>query len=495
VIARFPSRPGLPNHPENSSATRHGSVIRSTARRLSRSVAPAVAMLLALATVASAARLDHGRPLNRHLAPGVQQIIDHRLALVGGTNAERGFLALSNDAVVPSFAVPVAHAANANTVVGPFVTRFVTTPVPGHAGERELVREDIHPFLATEDEIGGCFGCPHHRGGGFRPGVRHGRTESFRTRGPIILTAQTRVATVVFQPGEIGRFKLYRVDVSTANLVLVAEGCVPADVTPVFEDLKQLRTVPKVPCQSTEGARDKLNLSAPVEVSASSGVPGIISGFATGGRWLSIFQTSGVCAPDAQAEAARTPDHVFRQVIGSFRVSFTTAPDRTSGFFCVYLQTGGTYKVRTGGREVPVPDGRLTVTDSAPFSGGDAVTISAPPTATANQPVATTIAGRASLAEQLYVFAAYVPCAASAQADYPQAVGYFTRAVRGAFSIGLNTVPLAQTATLCAYLQVGNPTSANLPTGPTLVRTSRVVGVVAAPAQSSGSGRGGALPK
>lgn len=412
------------------------------------------------------------------------------LTMMSGTHGESRSGAQTNDAVVHGFAAPVAHEANANTVVPPFGTRFVTKPVPGQPGERELEREDIFPFLPTEDEIGGCFGCPNHGGGGFKPGVRHGRTASFSTRGPIILTSRTRVATVVYQPGQIGRFKLYRVNVNTANLILEAEGCVPADVVPKFEDLKQVRTVPKVPCQSTVGLRDRLSLSSPLELSPTSGVAGTISGFTSGARWLSIFQTNGVCAPDAQAEAARTPNHVFWQVIGNFSVTFTSAPATAPGFFCVYLQTGGTYNVRTGGRNVAVPDGRLTVTGNAAFSAGDTITITAPPSATAGQPAATTIAGTSSLAEQLYVFAAYGPCAASAQAEYPLAVGYFTQAVRGAFSIPLNTVPLLQTAAVCAYLQVGAPTSTGLPTGPTLVSASQVIAVVAPTAQSARSGRG-----
>lgn len=455
------------NHTHTSRGTQNGTAIRSTVRTISSSVGLAAALLLAFAGLASGAQL----------------------AMMSGTHGHNRSGAHSGDALVHSFAAPVAHETNANTVVPPFGTRFVTGPVPGQPGERQLLREDIFPFLPTEDEIGGCFGCPNHGGGGFKPGVRHGRTASFSTRGPIILTSRTRVATVVYQPGQIGRFKLYRVNVNTANLVLVAQGCVPADVVPKFEELKQLRTVPKVACESTEGLRDRLSLSSPLELSATSGVAGTISGFTTGARWLSIFQVNnGLCAADAQAEAARTPYHVFWQVIGNFSVTFTSAFATTPGFFCVYLETGGTYKVRTGGRVVPVPDGRLTVVGKAAFSAGDTITIAAPPSATAGQPAATTIAGTSSLAEQLYVFAAYAPCASSAQAEYPLAVGYFTQAVRGAFSIPLNTVPLLQTAAVCAYLQVGAPTSAGLPTGPTLVSASQVIPVVAPQAQSARSG-------
>jgi hypothetical protein len=107
---------------------------------------------------------------------------------------------------------------------------------------------------------------------------------------------------------------------------------------------------------------------------------------------------------------------------------------------------------------------------------------------TAGQQAATTIAGTSSLNEQVYVFAAYVPCASTAEAEYPLAVGYYTQAVHGAFSIPLNTVPLTQTAAVCAYLQVGAPTSAGLPTGPTLVTASQVISVVAPTAQSARSG-------
>jgi hypothetical protein len=457
----------LLNHPLTSRGTQRGSAIRSTVRAISRSVVLATALLLTFAGLASGARLT----------------------MMSGTHGQNRSGAQSNDAVVRSFTAPVAHEANANAVVPPFGTRFVTGPVPGQLGERQLVREDIFPFLPTEDEIGGCFGCPNHGGGGFKPGVRHGRTASFSTRGPIILTSHTRVATVVYQPGQIGRFKLYRVNVNTANLVLVAEGCVPADVIPAFQDLKQVRTVPTVPCQSTVGQRDRLSSSVPVELSPTSGVAGTISGFTTGARWLSVFQTDGVCAPDAQAEAAMTPDHVFWQVIGNFSVTFTSATAKAPGFFCIYLQTGGTYKVLTGGRDVAVPDGRLTVSGSEAFSAGDAITIGAPPSATAGQQAATTIAGTSSLAEHLYVFAAYAPCASTAESEYPLAVGYFNQAVRGAFSIPLNTVPLNQTATVCAYLQVGTPTSSGVPTGPTLVSASQVITVVAPTAQSARSGR------
>jgi hypothetical protein len=92
------------------------------------------------------------------------------------------------------------------------------------------------------------------------------------------------------------------------------------------------------------------------------------------------------------------------------------------------------------------------------------------------QPVVDTFSGFASAKETLWTFDSASPCAATAEAEYPPAVGVGDNAVNGSFSLSISSVPLATSSYRCAYLQAGAP-SAGKPTGPTLAAASALITV------------------
>jgi hypothetical protein len=161
----------------------------------------------------------------------------------------------------------------------------------------------------------------------------------------------------LFVPGEVGRFKIYRVDPVAGTLPLEAEGCIPAEVAPTYRELAHLRTIPQVPCAAppTAGA---INDSFPATVSSQAAVQIDIRGGAPGPGWLAAFETPNPCAPDALAESFRAVGEEWR-VNGRIDAAFTIEPEQHAGHFCAYLQAGG----RLDG----LPDGYVLATRFTSF--------------------------------------------------------------------------------------------------------------------------------
>ncbi|HTW11369.1 MAG TPA: hypothetical protein VME01_01390, partial [Solirubrobacteraceae bacterium] len=265
----------------------------------------------------------------------------------------------------------------ANSVVPSAKTYYVVETVPGHPGEFKLERELIKP-VNNVYELSTCFSCGR---GNFERGSynSHDHTETIPAKGDLIVTSRTLVATVVYNPGKIARFWLYRLDLKRLRWVHVAQGCVAADVVPTASSravawglahLKNLHAIPQVPCKSPTDSGDSLSWDTPWEVPASGSAQGTVAGHASGTRRLSIFEARARCAADAQAEAALAPAILVRRVSGDFSLSFSTSPDSSPGYFCMYLQTGGLYQ--------GIPDGILTVVASPVFYSGDSLTITLP---------------------------------------------------------------------------------------------------------------------
>ena len=279
------------------------------------------------------------------------------------------------------------------------------------------------------------------------------------------MTNKTRFTQALTSPGRIGRYKVLGVNVQREFPVLRGQGCLAADAPIANSDFLNHHSLPTVPCSGRIPAGDHVGFSSPLEL-ASNRLE-TVSGHASGTRWLSVFLSRSKCSRDALAQAQHSVAGKFWFVGGNFQESFT-ATDSAPGFFCIYLQTGGRFH--------KVPDGRLSVSGSIAYLAGDKLQISGPSSVAPGGQVLDTFTGSASIAEELYDFVSYAPCAATAQAEFQQAVGVYETPVSGPFSKSVNSVPFAQSGFICAYLQVGAPSGVT-PTGPTLVGAAEAVSV------------------
>jgi hypothetical protein len=372
---------------------------------------------------------------------------------------------------------PAARAVNVNTAVPKFEFFFNYNVV--HHGKLQITAQFISPFFASFEQIdGGCVACTGP--GRFQPFTVKHNTWRENVRGKLYMTGKTKIVQAIFSAGEIGRFKVYGLTLrQTVAPVRLAEGCIPADLQLSFAQLRDYKTMPKVPCQEQLPVGDSIQLGAPVELSATSGSPVSISGHAGEPEWLTVFQapldSKSPCAVNALSEALRTPNFISARVSGNFSGKFSAATASKPGYLCAYLQTGGRIKVTTGG---VLPDGRVSATTDWFFLAGDVVNISGPTTATAGPMFTETFSGIAQVPEQLYVFAPNSPCATTAQAEYGVDPLDFTTAEQaGAFNTPVtitvsNTPPPVQY--ICAYTQYGPPSN-GVPTGPTLAANSTTI--------------------
>jgi hypothetical protein len=293
------------------------------------------------------------------------------------------------------------------------------------------------------------------------------------------MTTNTRIVEAVIHPGRVGRFKLYGVSVGPPSTpALLDQGCIAADAIPAAGGTSSVLlgallhprngVLPVVPCSGVPRGDNVTFFRPPFELSATDVPTGGFSGRAGGPRWLSVFQGNRPCAPDPLAESRLTPNHVFWHVNGQFSRGFRGVTATKPGFFCGYLQSGGTF--------AGIPDGRMGLTWSAPYYAGDNVAITGETTIGPGQKVNDVFTGFASAAEQLWSFDSFTPCANTAQGEYQPAAGVFNSPVKGRFSLNITAIPLSQSFYRCAYLNVGAP-SKGKPTGPTLARASLFITV------------------
>jgi hypothetical protein len=440
-----------------------------------------VVALVASAILLAGAGASSARLVSRAAAsrPGVIAMLRHRghSDVWDGTGVASAGQAQAD--VVHATREAVVHATNINTVIPAFDMFFGYNIVGGKVDMTKLL---IKPFYSRFENVpaGGCTGCMGR--GNFKKLKLSGHTLTELVKGgAIYMTKRTGLVESITSPDEIGRFKVYGLDPNPddPHPILLRSACTPANLELTSTQVFDWRALPRVPCSQKLPGNNHVSVSEPVELPSSTTTDGTVSGHATGTQWLIAFQGSSYesCAEDALAEGLRSTTYFERKVNGTFTIPFTTAPASTPGYTCAYLQVGGRVKVTSGG---DLPDGRVTAAGDTPFLAGDSVSITGNTTATAGSTASETVSGNASIAEELYVFAPYSPCAASAQAEYGVDPTDSTEAVnKGAFSttFTLTISPNApSTGYLCAYLQVGSPSN-TVPTGPTVASASEQISI------------------
>jgi hypothetical protein len=371
---------------------------------------------------------------------------------------------------------PLASLSNANTTVAPFQIAFSYSVVrPGTLKLKEIL---LKPVLNSDSVKGGCGHCVGK--GQFLPYTIHRGLFTEHVRGTRLMTTSTRIVQAVIHPGKVGRFKLYGVSVGPpSTTALLDQGCIAADaISPAGGTSTGLLTallhpragvLPVVPCTGVPRGDNVTFFRPPIELLPTTTPTGGFAGHTSGPRWLSVFQATRPCAPDPLAEAQLTKLHIFWHLSGgSFSHGFRGLPPTKAGFFCGYLQSGGTF--------AGIPDGRIGLTWSVPFYVGDNVAISGETTVAAGSEVNDVFTGFASAAEQLWIFDSFTPCANTAEGEYPPAADVFHTPENGRFSINVTSIKLNQSFYRCAYLNVGAPSNGK-PTGPTLARASLFVTV------------------
>ena len=164
------------------------------------------------------------------LHANVERGIDYAVQ-IGGRNGARGSLKMLFN-FVHGRAIAVA----------PFLTAAVLQPA--RPGEVELLRLKLIRLTRGEDASAACGSCTSST---FRSVERHKDVVGLRATPPSTFTSRTRFIVVATAPGEIGRFKLYGVDVSHYSLSVISKGCLPPGVRSVgpatVEDISRLNQV------------------------------------------------------------------------------------------------------------------------------------------------------------------------------------------------------------------------------------------------------------
>jgi len=112
--------------------------------------------------------------------------------------------------------------------VAPFLTSAVIQPAG--LGKVKLLRFKLIGLTRGEKASAACAFCGSSV---FRSVERRGDVVALRATPPSIFTSRTRFIVVATAPTEIGRFKLYGVDVSSISLSVISQGCLPPGVTSV----------------------------------------------------------------------------------------------------------------------------------------------------------------------------------------------------------------------------------------------------------------------
>jgi hypothetical protein len=364
---------------------------------------------------------------------------------------------------------PVAHAAGINTIVPVFKLYFGYN-VAGF-GRLQLTKFLLRPFYSSFEAApsGGCLHCDGQGKFGDTKITGHTLTEKV-VHGKRFMTARTQFIQSVTSPGEIGFFKVYGVNVNLASPgpYVLASGCTPANLALSNDEVFKWRTLPRVPCHESLPQGTHVAINVPIELSTTAGLQGTVTGHAGSSEWLIAFESEkpfdaqrGVaCAPNALAEGLLTQTFFKVKVHGDFHIDFTTAPAKTPGFQCAYLQTGGLVRV-TGGTKYP--DGRVTASGNQAFFAGDTVAVTGPTSSPLNTQASITVTGTASVPEEVYVFAPYSPCQPDAQLEYVQdPAEYAVPVAQGPFSVPVSVTvgmppPGVTTIYECAYLQLLPP--------------------------------------
>jgi hypothetical protein len=138
------------------------------------------------------------------------------------------------------------YAHSRDLTVATFLTAAVLQTVTGRPDERKLVKLKFIGLTSRETVSYACAFC---RPGVFGAPAKHGNIETLSARSPPIIGSHTRFIIGATSPAQIGRFKLYSVDVARRGLRLMAEGCLRPGVTSVpAAAARSLSLLKQVPC-------------------------------------------------------------------------------------------------------------------------------------------------------------------------------------------------------------------------------------------------------
>ena len=112
--------------------------------------------------------------------------------------------------------------------VAPFLTAAVLQPAG--PGVDKLLWFKLIGLTRGERGSAACAFCTSSN---FIGVERHGDVVALRAKPPSNFTSRTRFIVVATAHGQIGRFKLYGVDVTHYSLSVISEGCLPPGVTSV----------------------------------------------------------------------------------------------------------------------------------------------------------------------------------------------------------------------------------------------------------------------
>jgi hypothetical protein len=135
--------------------------------------------------------------------------------------------------------------------VAPFLTKASFLSVPGRRDEVRLVQLTFIGLSRGESVSVDCTSCA---GAGFSASATKGNELVLTAHAPPIVTARTRLVIGAFSPAQIGRFKLYTVDLSQPGkptLPVSSAGCLAPGVSSVAGAAARRSTLKRVPCQAT----------------------------------------------------------------------------------------------------------------------------------------------------------------------------------------------------------------------------------------------------
>lgn len=140
------------------------------------------------------------------------------------------------------------YAYRSHLTVASFLTAAALRVVAGRPDERKLVQLKFIGLTRRETVSYACTFC---RPGTFGVLAKHGNLEILRARVPPIITSRTRFIIGAASPAQIGRFRLYAVDMARLRLRLMAQGCLPPGVTSLTAAVAQrLSLLKQVRCST-----------------------------------------------------------------------------------------------------------------------------------------------------------------------------------------------------------------------------------------------------
>jgi hypothetical protein len=124
------------------------------------------------------------------------------------------------------------YAHRSDLTVAPFFTSAGVKPVDGLPGELKVVSLR---FIGLTDRETVSVGCAFCLLGAFRPEARQGNTVVLSASSPPVIGSRSRVVVGATSPAQIGRFKIYRIDVThpRAPWPVIDQGCLAPGVTSV----------------------------------------------------------------------------------------------------------------------------------------------------------------------------------------------------------------------------------------------------------------------